>query len=288
MGQYALAPGHGREYETIYILRPNVDREVADNVASRVAEAIKGDEGVVTGAELWGRRRLAYHIQRHHRGIYVYVKYLSRGPAVTEIERQLRLMDSVIRYQTIQLRTNVLLKTEEIVEEKMELDFNLPEEPDEPEVTRERELGLDHAIPDRHRGRRDDRPDLRAPKPDAEAKPAEAKADGKAEAKPAEAKADGKAEAKPAEAKTDGKAEAKPAEAKADGKAEAKPAEAKADGKAEAKPAEAKADGKAEAKPAAEATKSEAAEPAKAEAEPKPAEAKTDGDASGDDAGKEK
>ncbi|RLB60906.1 MAG: 30S ribosomal protein S6, partial [Deltaproteobacteria bacterium] len=210
MSQVALAPGHGREYETIYILRPNIDREVADNVASRVAEAIKGNNGLLTGAELWGRRRLAYPIQRHHRGTYVYVKYLGRGEAVAEIERQLRLVDSVIRYQTIQLRTNVPMKDTEIPEEELALDFDLPEEPDEPELSRERELGLDHAIPDRHRRYRDDRGPAR-PAPEAP------KGEGEegAKAKPdAEGKPD--AEAKPA---TEGKpdAEAKPA-------AEGKPA----------------------------------------------------------------
>ena len=108
MSKMALAPGCAREYETIYILRPNVDRESADNVATRVTEAIGGHDGILTGVELWGRRRLSYPIQRHHLGVYVYVKYLGVGKTVNELERQLRLVDNVIRYQTIQLRDNLL------------------------------------------------------------------------------------------------------------------------------------------------------------------------------------
>jgi small subunit ribosomal protein S6 len=155
MSRHALAPGHAREYETIYVLRPNIDKEVAGEVASRVAEAIKGNEGKLTQAELWGQRRLAYPIARHFRGTYVYVKYLGKGPAVSEVERQLSLVDSVIRYQTVQLRDNVPVETVQVSEEDLALDFDLPFEADEPELPRERELGLD--TPPGDRRRRDDR-----------------------------------------------------------------------------------------------------------------------------------
>ena len=150
-----MAVGHAREYETVYILRPNIEKELAEDVASRVADAIANNEGKVAAAELWGSRRLAYPIAKHYRGTYVYVKYLSRGNAVAEIERQLRLVDSVIRYQTIQLRDNVKLADEQIDEAALKLDFELPFEADEPELPIEKELGLDAPPPDRRR--RDDR-----------------------------------------------------------------------------------------------------------------------------------
>lgn len=153
MGQVALAPGHAREYETIYILKPNIDKDKADDVANRVAEAIKSNSGKVVEAELWGSRRLAYPINRHHRGTYVYVKYLSRGEAVAEIERQLRLVDSVIRYQTVVLRSQIPLEGIDGAE-GLELDFDLPFEADEPELSVERSLGLDAPFAER-RGRRD-------------------------------------------------------------------------------------------------------------------------------------
>ncbi|MCA9618462.1 MAG: 30S ribosomal protein S6 [Myxococcales bacterium] len=155
MSRVQLAPGHAREYETIYILRPNTDREIADDVANRVNDAIKGQDGLLTQAELWGSRRLAYPIRRHYRGTYVYVKYLGKGDTVAEIERQLRLNDAVIRFQTIQLRNNVKLEGVEVNEDELKLDFDLPFEADEPELTRERELGLDAPPPERRR--RDDR-----------------------------------------------------------------------------------------------------------------------------------
>jgi small subunit ribosomal protein S6 len=155
MSRLALAPGHAREYETIYILRPNVAREDADGVAGRLADSIRGTKGVLTSAELWGRRRLAFPISKHHRGIYVYLKYLGRGATVAEIERQLRLADAVIRYQTIQVNDNVPVAETKIDEAALALDFDLPHEPDEPELTRERELGLDQPFTERRRPRDD-------------------------------------------------------------------------------------------------------------------------------------
>jgi len=152
MSKVALAPGCAREYETVYILRPNLEKEKADHVAKRVGEAIKGTGGILTAVELWGSRRLAYPIQRHHRGIYIYLKFLGKGDTVAELERQLKLADSVIRYQTIQLRSNVPISGGEAPPEaELALDFDLPDEPDEPELTRERELGLDTPATDRRR-----------------------------------------------------------------------------------------------------------------------------------------
>ncbi|MEM9697018.1 MAG: 30S ribosomal protein S6 [Myxococcota bacterium] len=189
MSRTALAPNHAREYETVYILRPNLEKDAANDVATRVADAIKGGEGVLTKAELWGQRRLAYPIKKHHRGTYVYIKYLAGGDVVTEIERQLRLVDSVIRYQTIVLQDNVPTGAPvDVSDDDIDLDFDLPFEADEPEVPRERELGLDAPPPER---RRRDRDRDRDPKPQEEAAPAP-----EAKEEPKEAKEEPAAEKK--------------------------------------------------------------------------------------------
>jgi len=158
MSHIALAPGRAREYETIYILRPVVDKETAGALTSRLADAVKAEQGRLTQVELWGRRRLAYEIHGHRRGVYVYLKYLGRGNVVLELERQLRLADSVIRYQTIMVRSDVVVEGVDIPEASAQLDFDLPTDQEDVELTRERELGLDMLPSERAgRGRRDDR-----------------------------------------------------------------------------------------------------------------------------------
>lgn len=91
-----------REYETIYIVRASAAREVTEDVASRVTEAIK-QAGTVTRVENWGRRRLAHDMGREKRGIYVYFKYIGGGGLVSEVERTLRLQESVMKFQTVKL-----------------------------------------------------------------------------------------------------------------------------------------------------------------------------------------
>ncbi len=160
MSRVATAPGHAREYETIYILRPNIERDKADDVAGKLNDAIKGTSALLTGVELWGQRRLAYPIAKHHRGIYVYLKYLGKGATVAEIERQLRLSDSVIRFQTVQTKDDVPL-AEAQKTEMSAVAFEVPFEPDEPELSVERELGLDStSLERRRREERDDMDDM--------------------------------------------------------------------------------------------------------------------------------
>ncbi len=160
MSRMATAPGHARQYETIYILRPNIEREKADDVAGKMNDAIAGTNAMLTGIELWGQRRLAYPIAKHHRGIYVFMKYLGMGPTVAEIERQLRLSDSVIRFQTVQTGNNVPVAGVEKAE-MASVTFEVPFEADEPELSVERELGLDSAsLERRRREERDDMGDM--------------------------------------------------------------------------------------------------------------------------------
>jgi len=187
MARTALAAGHAREYETIYILRPNLEKEKAEKVATRLTDAISEHQGRVTEAELWGQRRLAYPIKKHHRGIYVYLKYLGRGDMVAEMERQLRLDDSVIRYQTVLLNNDVVMTDQEPSTEALNIDFAVEHEPDAPELPIERELGL--IRPERTDSRRRDR---REPRDDDESKAPAAEATAAA---PTEAAAPAAAEA---------------------------------------------------------------------------------------------
>ena len=91
-----------RQYETIYILRSDAGREVTEAVADRVIEAVK-TAGSVTRIENWGRRKLAYNVGRQNRGIYVYFQYSGVGDLVSEVERTLRLQESVLKFQTVKI-----------------------------------------------------------------------------------------------------------------------------------------------------------------------------------------
>src|SRR3954447_17006842 len=96
-----------REYETIYILRSSVDPDEADRVANRVREVITSLGGRLLRIDNWGRRRLAYTIRKSTRGVFVYLRYVGLNNLVAEIERNLRLIDDVMRFQTVQIKDKV-------------------------------------------------------------------------------------------------------------------------------------------------------------------------------------
>ena len=170
MSRAVTAPNRAREYETIYILKPDIDADSAEKVGARIADVVGRESGRLTKVEMWGRRRLAYDIGKQRRGVYVYLKYLGTGKVVSEVERNLRLADGVIKYQTVLLRTDaevegLAVATDDVKFERLELP-PLEEERDE---SRERQLGL--IEPERREMRG---PEAVAPDEDADADPLEA------------------------------------------------------------------------------------------------------------------
>lgn len=155
MSRMVTAPGRAREYETIYILRPDIDADSADRLGSRLAEVIGRENGRLTKVETWGRRRLAYDITKHRRGVYVYLKYLGGGRAVAEVERNLRLTDGVLKYQTVLTGNDVETEAVAIVDDDVRFErLELPPMEEERDESRERQLGL--IEPERRPERRDE------------------------------------------------------------------------------------------------------------------------------------
>jgi small subunit ribosomal protein S6 len=143
MSRQVTAPGRAREYETIYILRPDIDADGADKIGARLAEVVGRESGRLTKVETWGRRRLAYDIAKHRRGVYVYLKYLGGGKVVSEVERNLRLADGVLKYQTVLVRNDVEVEGVAIADEDVKFErLELTPLDEERDDSRERQLGL--------------------------------------------------------------------------------------------------------------------------------------------------
>ena len=143
-----------REYETIYILRPDVDADTADKVQGRVAEVVGRDNGKLVKVEAWGRRKLAYPVAKQKKGVYVYVKYVGRGGVVAELERNLKLQDVVLKFQTVQ--TNEEVDVASVTVDPAEIKFERLELPpeEEKEESREKALGLVDLPPEERRRER--------------------------------------------------------------------------------------------------------------------------------------
>jgi small subunit ribosomal protein S6 len=100
-------PDTSREYETIYILRPNTPNEGVAEVNTRIKGVIEHMGGKILKVDNWGKRRLAYEVAKERKGIYLYWLYLAQPGVVEETERNLRMLDSVIRYLTVKVDEDV-------------------------------------------------------------------------------------------------------------------------------------------------------------------------------------
>ena len=96
-----------RKYELIYLVQPEATDEDRQKVSDRVDNVLEEYGATLVQREDWGKRKLAYEIQKHNKAYYVYVVFISAPGATHEIERVLRMLDNCIRWQTIKLEDGI-------------------------------------------------------------------------------------------------------------------------------------------------------------------------------------
>jgi small subunit ribosomal protein S6 len=89
------------KYETTFILDPGLDEARVNEEVDRVSGWIKDLGGEVIEVQRWGKRRLAYEIHKRRDGIYTLLVHESGPAVVREIERRMRLNESVMRVLTV-------------------------------------------------------------------------------------------------------------------------------------------------------------------------------------------
>jgi len=136
-----------REYESIYVLSPTTSKEASDKVAARVTEVLGREGSTLTLVENWGRRQLAYPVAKHRRGVYVYLKYTGGGAAVAELERNFRMLDEVLKFQTVKVRDDVDPGSLKVDEAAIKFESLDPPAEEELEETLEQQLGLAEPLP---------------------------------------------------------------------------------------------------------------------------------------------
>jgi small subunit ribosomal protein S6 len=90
-----------RAYEVMVILDPSLDERTVAPSLDTYLNLVRSDGGQVDGVEVWGRRRLAYEIDKHSEGIYAVVDLKAEPATVKELDRQLTLNESVLRTKVI-------------------------------------------------------------------------------------------------------------------------------------------------------------------------------------------
>jgi len=90
-----------RAYEVMIILEPSIEERVVENSLSRYLEIVRKDGGTVDKVDVWGRRRLAYEIDKFTEGIYTVVNLQAEPATVKEFDRQLTLNESILRTKVL-------------------------------------------------------------------------------------------------------------------------------------------------------------------------------------------
>ncbi|HEY0774604.1 MAG TPA: 30S ribosomal protein S6 [Nocardioidaceae bacterium] len=91
-----------RAYEVMVILDPDLEeRTVAPSLEQYLNNVVVKDGGTVGSVDVWGRRRLAYEINKNAEGIYAVIDLQAEPATVKELDRQLSLNESVLRTKVI-------------------------------------------------------------------------------------------------------------------------------------------------------------------------------------------
>jgi small subunit ribosomal protein S6 len=90
-----------RHYEVMVILDPTLEERTIQPSLDAFLSVVKKDGGTVEKVDVWGRRRMAYEINKHTEGIYAIVDLKANPAAVQELDRQLNLNESVLRTKVL-------------------------------------------------------------------------------------------------------------------------------------------------------------------------------------------
>jgi small subunit ribosomal protein S6 len=90
-----------RHYEVMVILDPSLEERTIAPSLDTFLNVVKKDGGSVEKVDIWGKRRMAYEIDKHAEGIYAVIDLQAEPASVQELDRQLNLNESVLRTKVL-------------------------------------------------------------------------------------------------------------------------------------------------------------------------------------------
>lgn len=93
-----------RRYDLIFIIQPELSEEETKAVADRYTQIITAQKGIIIKTEDWGKRRLAYDINKQSKGNYILVDFYGPGSMIREVERNLKIDDKILKFLTVKTR----------------------------------------------------------------------------------------------------------------------------------------------------------------------------------------
>jgi small subunit ribosomal protein S6 len=106
-----------REYETIFLVKPDLTDDNVDRIKERVRGIVSREGGKVLRFTVWGKKKTLYPIAKQPRAIYVHTHFLGSAKMVAEVERNLRNLDEVTRYLSVKLADEVDPESRPVLED---------------------------------------------------------------------------------------------------------------------------------------------------------------------------
>jgi len=101
------------QYELMVILNPEIDeRQVGANL-DKFLKVITTDGGTIENIDIWGKRRLAYEIQKKTEGIYAVVNFTATAATTQELDRQLNLSEQIMRTKVLRAEEAIAMVASE-------------------------------------------------------------------------------------------------------------------------------------------------------------------------------
>ena len=120
-----------RYYETIYIVDPNLDNNVLGKIMDEISKELKKTDSKIINHRIWGKKRLAYQIEKQKYGTYVLLHFEEGNQSkMIEFSTWMKLNNSVIRHMTVLLSEKPELHEEEVKKEESTPNENQTEKED--------------------------------------------------------------------------------------------------------------------------------------------------------------
>jgi small subunit ribosomal protein S6 len=117
-----------RNYETIFILDPDLEEGQAQSTVEKIKGIVTQNNGEIIKVEDWGKRKLAYNVKKKAKGHYILMHFTGSPILVSELERNFRVMDVVLKFQSVRLDETVAASSETPISEGPPADESEEEE----------------------------------------------------------------------------------------------------------------------------------------------------------------
>lgn len=97
-----------RSYQSVLILKPDIEDTRVDEALGKIGEFIKGNGGTILKTEKWGKKRLAYRVKKNRFGIYLNLYHTLEPSGVIDLEKKYKLYDLIIKFMVVSLTDDEL------------------------------------------------------------------------------------------------------------------------------------------------------------------------------------